>query len=72
MYSITDLPPELESQSPLVSSSLDIYLVSGEISDEYHSFPISYLQCKAVRIPNLSSKRKDSYAIFPLNVESND
>ena len=30
------------------------------LSDEYHSFPISYLQRKAVRIPNLSSKRKDS------------
>ena len=42
------------------------------LSDEYHSFPISYLQCKAVRIPNSSSKRKDSYAIFPINVESND
>ena len=59
-------------EEPLLYSVLDIFQVSGEISDRFQCFPISAMKCKAVCIPNLNSKNINSYAIFPLSMESND
>ena len=56
----------------LFGGTLDIFQVFGEISDRFQYFPISAMKCKAVCIPNLNSKTINSYAIFPLSMESND
>ena len=59
------------SQEPFLSTMLDISKVSGEKSNRVKCFPVSAIRCKAVCIPNFNC-RNNSYAIFPVYMESND